>query len=50
MKGEKSVVRIKMEEDRMGNAAGLEGETAVVIITEKRRTERCEQALRWLER
>lgn len=35
MKGEKSVVRIKMEEDRMGNAAGLEGETAVVIITEK---------------
>lgn len=35
MKGEKSVVRIKLEEDRMGNAAGLEGEAAVVIITEK---------------
>lgn len=29
------MVRIKLEEDRMGNAAGLEGEAAVVIITEK---------------
>ena len=29
------MVRIKMDEDRMGNAVGLEGETAVVIITEK---------------
>lgn len=34
------MVRIKMDEDRMGNTAVLEGEAAIIISTEKARNEK----------